>query len=350
MRRLAARSGGGVGAARYEYEHVEKSRSPPLCDAVYRYVSPRGLVDDQRKEIGNLQRYRDNGELRFSMRSFAQVDGLRTFHVVAKGSAPDWLQTSHARVRWWDEMALLEALRLERGIESKIKILSGEPSKLAIALIPPESLAERFLLLDDDYFIVPPSAGLHLSTGLFFDVHGVPLHPETLANAHRPIPMLRDAYADAVSSTPTEDVAAMLQQGTNRTDYLPRWAMSMRRNASAARAVSVAVRTPNEVLFNYSLSERQKSPFTLYWLKQSMQQMHRGPLRARDATPFFRSIRVLRPMFICINDNWPSDPDEYRAATAPMRAFLSEMFPTPEAWEKTSPETLDDSGQQRTWA
>jgi len=171
--------------------YVQWLRSSPNIDAVYRWVNPRRLSQHQRAAIGNAQRYRDNAELRFSLRSFHRVHGFRHFHIVGGGEAPAWLRADHPRVRYWEETWLLQRLVSERklstagslpgspllgsiierddstdwgSLESAARqlirrIRSSEPAKLAIAYIP--QLADRFLLLDDDMFAIPQAGSLH---------------------------------------------------------------------------------------------------------------------------------------------------------------------------------------------
>ena len=78
------------------------------CDAVWRWVNPHSINAEAATAIHNVQRYRDNGELRYSMRSWAAVEGLRRLHTVAKGAPPSWLDASHPRIFWWNETMLLE--------------------------------------------------------------------------------------------------------------------------------------------------------------------------------------------------------------------------------------------------
>ena len=111
---------------------------PPVCDVVYRWTNPHDIPSSARQM---LQRYRDNGELRFSLRSFAHVRGVRHFHVVAKGAPSTWLNISHPRISWWNETSLLEMLRMERGMRLPLDVVNSEPAKLAIARIA--GLAER---------------------------------------------------------------------------------------------------------------------------------------------------------------------------------------------------------------
>ena len=125
------------------------------------------------------------------------------------------------------------------------QVLNSEPAKLAIAELPNHELATRFLLVDDDYFAVDRA----LSTRAFFDGAGVPLHPYPIAMAHRPLPLLREAYVRAAHAESTEQLRAILTSGTQRAatckvrdtlcrvvDRLPAWTQLMWREGTA-RAV-----------------------------------------------------------------------------------------------------------------
>ena len=64
-------------------------------------------------------------------------------------------------------------LRTLRGITRPLRVFNSEPAKLAVARIP--NLADRFLLVDDDYFAIPQRTSTRcagvpcLSTRMFFD-------------------------------------------------------------------------------------------------------------------------------------------------------------------------------------
>ena len=182
------------------------------------------------------------------MRSFAGMQGVRYLHTVAKGQPPSWLDVTHPRIFWWSETRLLNELRTLRGITRPLRVFNSEPAKLAVARIP--NLADRFLLVDDDYFAIPQRtskrcAGVPcLSTRMFFDAAGVPLHPETVLSVHRPIPMLRSAYISAVATESDADIERQLTSGTNRvvtpraakesvTDPMVRWCAAMKCNGTA---------------------------------------------------------------------------------------------------------------------
>ena len=241
-------------------------------DVVYRWKNPG---EGSHGEAFN--RYRDNGELRFSMRSFALLKGVRFFHIIASGAPPSWLNLSHPRVFWWNETALLEDLRQERGITEPLAIANSEPSKLVVARVT--NLAPRFILTDDDYFIYPrPDA----STRLFFDEAGIPILPQRIMMVHRPIAFLRHAYRKAVQNESNETLAQLLTSGVaydgedlrEDIDPLPRIAGRMREAGTAMchympKLYAECSNSSKCIRWaSMDFSTKKKSEFAHFWLKR----------------------------------------------------------------------------------
>ena len=342
---------------------VQLSQFALVCDVVYRWVNPSSITPSIASKIRNQQRYRDNDELRFSMRSFAAMQGVRYLHTVAKGEPPAWLDATHPRIFWWSETRLLNELRKLRGITRPLYVFNSEPAKLAIARIP--NLADRFLLVDDDYFAIP-QRNSKLSTRIFFDAAGVPLHPETVLSSHRPIPMLRSAYFSAVAAESDAAIERQLTSGMNRivtpraanksvTDPMVRWCTAMKCNGTArpldmaratrfsqqanGRRCSEQFSTPSytePVSYGFAgcnatpLSSEQSSPFALFFLQNG------NPARQSvfPATePFFEEVRRLRPYLMTVNDDWPLNPTDHARSLVPFKDFLGLMYPQSMPWE-----------------
>ena len=349
---------------------VQLSEVALVCDAVYRWVNPSSITPSIANKIRNQQRYRDNDELRFSMRSFAGMQGVRYLHTVAKGEPPSWLDVTHPRIFWWSETRLLNELRILRGITSPLRVFNSEPAKLAITRIP--NLADRFLLVDDDYFAIPQRnskgcAGIScLSTRIFFDAAGVPLHPETVLSSHRPIPMLRSAYFSAVAAESDADIERQLTSGVNRvvtpraasesvTDPMVRWCVAMKCNGTArpldmagatrfsqqanGRRCSEQFSTPSytkPVSYGFAgcnatpLNSEQSSPLALFFLQHGSPSRH-SPFPATE--PFFEEVWHLRPYLMTVNDDWPIAPNDYARSLVPFKDFLVRMYPQSMPWE-----------------
>ena len=406
---------------------VDWHDSEPLpCDVVFRWVNAKdgesaltsedcdkgrmkkGLSKASNGEC-DMRRFRDNDELRFSIRSFVRLRGIQNVHVVAKGAPPAWLDVSHPRIFWHNETALLEALRVERGIARPLAVRNGEPAKLAIARAP--HLAERFVLADDDYFIVPraaptgaPEAGggagcddasssggdcttcacnsssgssrsnssssssssssrrhrgpLHASSssssfhsGLFFGADGVPFHPEPIWMAHRPVPMLRDAYVAEVNALSNASVASILTSGVKRVDVLPMMCKRMRAKGQARPVVTltrsfaaVVLGKPHPSGCNWTVASTCSNPrkarealYTNFWLSFQSHAVF------DQVAGFFADVRTQRPFMMCVNDDWPLHPTHYASTIAAFRDFVASELAPAEAWEK-------DRSAPRGWA
>lgn len=310
----------------------------PLVDVVWRWVNPNSdisKIETKQLEKSMRRRFRDNDELRFSMRSFSRVAGVRNLHIVGKGDPPRWLVPNHNRARFWNETSLLQQLILERGLgDIRLKVTNSEPAKLAIARVP--GLAERIIISDGDYFLIPPRAGPILSTRIFFDEAGIPLHTSDVFMSHRPIPMLRDAYMHAINSEPDSSLRAILVSGSARksidrfkNDMFPKWCAAMWRNGTAR---PVKFPDPHAVP-GIARSRKQcrsaaSAAFRLHW--------HTGLFNASTSVDFFDEVRCLRPYVLCVNDDWPLAPDEYERTIAAFHLFVREIYPGAESWEKVA--------------
>jgi hypothetical protein len=306
-------------------------------DVVYRWKNP-----GEGSHGEALNRYRDNGELRFSMRSFALLKGVRFFHILASGAPPSWLNLSHPRVFWWNETALLDDLRQERGITEPLDVANSEPSKLVVARVP--NLAPRFILTDDDYFIYPrPDA----STRLYFDEAGIPITPQRIMMAHRPIAFLRDAYREAVQNESNETLAQLLASGVaydgedlrEIIDPLPRIAGRMREAGTAMchympklyAECSNSSKCIRET--SMDVSTKKKSEFVHFWLKR-WEPTDGVYITPEQSVDFFATVEKEEPMTFCVNDDWPLGDKDYEASTEPFRAYVTRVFPVAAPWEK----------------
>ena len=229
---------------------------------------------------------------------------------------------------------------MERGMRLPLDVVNSEPAKLAIARIA--GLAERFLLVDDDFFIGPWSS-VPLTTRSFFDASGLPLQPRPLRDSHRPIPFLRDAYRQAVDAEPTLNLVRVMRSSTDArhgsystVDLLPAWCRSMQQKGEA-RPVNSAVRCPGvrrqPCAMNASTMSLQNGSILTasYWLKRDLSVSRF--ITSQHSKTFFRAVWRDHPDLICVNDDWPVKPDEYRSSIAPFHDFLARAYPLRASWE-----------------
>ena len=310
-------------------------------DVVYRWKSP-----DEGSHGEAFNRYRDNGELRFSMRSFALLKGVRFFHIIASGTPPSWLNLSHPRVFWWNETAMLDDFRQERGITEPLAVANSEPSKLVVARVL--NLAPRFILTDDDYFIYQRRDA---STRLFFDKAGIPIIPQRIMMAHRPIAFLRDAYRacyrEAVRNESNVKAAQLLTSGIANDgedlrmsiDPLPNITARMRETGTAmchymprlSAECSNSSQCIREVSMDYSTHKQSK--FAHFMLKR-WEPFDGVYITAEQLSDFFATLEQEEPMTFCVNDDWPLDNKDYETSVEPFRAYIARVFPVAAPWEK----------------
>ena len=367
------------------FDLIPKSNEVPLCDIIYRWVDPLSV----NQKLRHSERVRDNGELRFSMRSFALLHGVRRFHIVGRGERPGWL-VQHERVSFWRETELLQQLlaALNISIDATSVLSNSEVSKLVIPLVP--GIAERFLLVDDDYFIIPQTSPQpQLSTRLFFDLAGIPLQPVFIRGSHRPIPMLRSAYNDAVSTltfSNITDLERILLRSEERIDRLPLWCAHMWQ-AGSARPVLTATRMPMKGCFSHvarlqtwaqtgvdpideqlfrvkvhmgkTIRSSADSGYTCANLTHS-EQKHSLSFLAfphtrrtqrtiiQRAADFLRILERERPMFATLNDDWGGKVVQGRRM---LDEFLIQLYPKSAPWERhSSTQELNHMQPRRTAA
>lgn len=105
-------------------------------------------------------RFRDNGELRYSMRSvFQYCDWVRNIILVTDSQVPDWLDTTHPRIRMVDHAELFKG-------EGNLPTYNSHAIASRIHHI--EGLSERYLIMNDDVFI-----GREIGPEQFFLSNGI---------------------------------------------------------------------------------------------------------------------------------------------------------------------------------
>jgi hypothetical protein len=114
-------------------------------------VPPPGAADE---------RFRDNGELRYSFRSVERfAPWIRRIYLVTDGQVPDWLDADHPRVRLVDHRELFAGTGTLPTFNSHA---------LGARLHHIEGLSEHYLYMNDDVFFGRP-----VQPRLFFEANGV---------------------------------------------------------------------------------------------------------------------------------------------------------------------------------
>lgn len=112
-------------------------------DQLRKFLDPAGpLIHAQ---AINPERFRDNGELRCSLRSVeAFAPWVRRIHIVTNGQTPRWLKTNDKRIR----IVSHDMIFTNRAY---LPTYNSNAIELQIHKIP--NLSRRFLYLNDDYFL-----------------------------------------------------------------------------------------------------------------------------------------------------------------------------------------------------
>jgi hypothetical protein len=119
-------------------------------------------------------RYRNNGELRYALRSIHfHMPWLRTIHLVTNGQVPAWLDTSHPGIR-----LVKHADFFRRAAD--LPTFSSIAIEANLTWIGRAAVARRFLLFNDDTFVgrpTPREAFVAKDGGQIFHVWNSPLPP-----------------------------------------------------------------------------------------------------------------------------------------------------------------------------
>ena len=96
-------------------------------------------------------RYRDNGELRYSLRSIHRhMPWVRTIHLVTNGQTPAWLDVDHPRIH------LVRHADFFRD-RAHLPTFSSSAIEANLAWIGRAGVAQRFVLFNDDVFVGQPA-------------------------------------------------------------------------------------------------------------------------------------------------------------------------------------------------
>jgi hypothetical protein len=123
-----------------------------------RLTAKRSLYLSGEEQAGSL--YRDNGELRYALRAVERyAPWVRRVFLVTDGQIPDWLNTTHAKIRVVDHTECIPAAYLPtfspRAIEAHLHRIPG--------------LAEHYVYCNDDFFLLSPCLPED-----FFTANGLP--------------------------------------------------------------------------------------------------------------------------------------------------------------------------------
>ncbi len=283
-------------------ELEQRLRKEPI-DFIYRWINPESGKDKLRRVLSNgdtpklaqmsvINRYRDNGELKFSLRSVARhASWFHAIYIVGEGRPPAWLYLDD-RINW------VSTIGLQLSCKQKPQP-NSETQKLYYSQIP--GLADRFICFDDDWFF-----GDDVHESEFFSDAGTPIQPtiDSGYGEHSPIAWTRSLYDHALAALPRDFLTSVQNAGSTRPDP---W-ISMRKLLADKGLVATSAERDAEV-----------------WLKNDNVHVYND---------VFHDIRHTRPKCFCINDDWSLDDAEFKLQRSSLEAFLLGMYPITPPWER----------------
>ena len=319
-------------------ENAHQEQSAPI-DLVYQYVNGNdGKWLNRRREYALNEdnsecRFRDNGELRYSLRSVEKyTPWVRRIWIVTDSKPPEWLNTEHEKIRIVDHREIMPEVLLpcynSNVIEGYLHRIPG--------------LSEIFLYANDDMFFgntVEPD---------FFVRNGKPVvrmmetdfDPEApdsyygraLSNAAQ---LIKEKYGTEYRIVPWHNVDVYTKQGMAacRQEFAEAFDRADRNRLRADSDIQ-------RVIFHYRMIENDECTLKIYdrtslfrtalWYLRAAMAPSRYFDAAMLALPDFRRMTVLRQLFrrkpkcVCLN--------ETEATTEEDRAFYRQWM------EKTFPE------------
>lgn len=95
-------------------------------------------------------RFRDNGELRYALRSIhLNMPWVRTIHLITSGQAPRWLDLKHAKVNLVTHREFFEQ-------PERLPVFSSSAIEANLHRVGRAGVARHFLLFNDDFFVGQP--------------------------------------------------------------------------------------------------------------------------------------------------------------------------------------------------
>lgn len=283
-------------------ENWENTDKIYIADVVYRWINPNFGSSK------NIQRYRDNNELVYSLRTFSKVIGLRVFHIIGCGDPPEWLDISHPKIHYHNEQELLHKFANYHNFPiEKIKVANSEVAKYLIPFM--EGLhTERFVFVDDDYLIRPveDKNDKPLTTQIFYNRNGLPYQPRRVMYIHSPIPMKTQDYINLITNT-NKSAKEILTSGTNRYDPLREICAKLIKTKKAIPIkyprVNPGINFPGMEAFMWvyylqlKVGAASKNKFLIYFHSWGKNMLN----------TFLQTVEQEKPIYVTINDDWPKN-------------------------------------------
>ena len=286
----------------------------------------------------NDARWRDNDELRYSLRSVEKyASWVNHIYIVTDGQCPEWLDTSNPKISIVDHKDILPA--------EALPVFNSSAIESCIHRIP--GLSERFILGNDDTMFTLPT-----SPATFFHADGSPIVRLMRFNrrkalrkgnyfgmVHRMQDLIKERFGKEIYLAPHHNFDAYL-----RSDYeycvenlhAEEWSATahhrfrheedMHRSFVSYYMVAVGHATMREVGRYNNISGilgRVKAALTNRFANDSR-------VINTCSKDYLAQLQKYNPIMICVNDSERAKPEDGKR----MAEFLKELYPAKSSFEK----------------
>jgi hypothetical protein len=320
-----------------EVEPETRSSADPI-DVVYTWVD--GNDPDFRRElrqyakaefsqdafIAGERRFRDNDELRYSLRSLeTNASWVDRVFLVTNGQVPRWLKRDHPRLRLVSHRELFPN-------PAHLPTFNSAAIETHLHRIP--GLSRRYLYLNDDMFFgnkMKPADFISPSGMLKIRIDPWPLPRSRTEgdlvsrwlayNRH----LLQEAFGER--KLPSVTHAPILYDREVLAEMEARWPDEFERTSAEKFRTEEMVLV--HVLYTHFLAAQGKCELIPWPERHRSFVMFQPPLR--ETLKALKRLRRKRPPFFCINDDWDSDDETKNGILV---QFLETYFPTPSSFER----------------
>ncbi|HRO10856.1 MAG TPA: stealth conserved region 3 domain-containing protein [Amaricoccus sp.] len=271
----------------------------------------------------NPARFHNKDELRYSLRSVARnLPWVRRIHILTNCARPEWLGADDPRIAWVRHEEIIDLPYLPT--------FNSHVIESYLHHIP--ELAEHFLYLNDDFFVMQP-----LSKGHFFDPNGTSLSQlESYAMVAGPV---KPGDADHLNAA--RNSARLI---ASRFGHVP---TQLHRHVPYALRRSVLAEIEAEFADPFAAFRsnrfRRSNDVNLTSFLYHHYALATGRARTADCTSIFVKAQDIRwrarlaeavtgkSQIVCINDG--GDMRHSSIWTAGVADFMESAFPCPVSWE-----------------
>ena len=286
----------------------------------------------------NDARWRDNEELRYSLRSVEKyASWVNHIYIVTDGQCPEWLDTSNPKISIVDHKDILPA--------EALPVFNSSAIESCIHRIP--GLSERFIMCNDDTMFTQPT-----SYATFFNEDGSPIVRLMRFNrrkalrkgnyfgmVHRMQDLIKECFGKEIYLAPHHNFDAYLRSDYEycvENLYAEEWSATahhrfrheedMHRSFVSYYMVAVGHVTMREVGRYNNISGilgRVKAALTNRFANDSR-------VINTCSKDYLAQLQKYNPIMICVNDSERAKPEDGKR----MAEFLKELYPAKSSFEK----------------